>query len=364
MQVRNRILNPIGASSMRRNLSVVVALSALCIVPIVGCNRTHSPDIVADVNGKKITRTDLEKYYRNNLGDAQQEPVGEQANIVRLSILRTLIDDEIRMQRAAKLNLTATDEEVDAKLNEIKSPYTQEEFNQRLKAKNITVDDLRRDLRRQITTEKLDNKEIISKINISDSDISGYYAAHKADFNLIEPTFHLAQIIVTSVPAPQAGNLQNSKATNDAEAKKKIESLHNRLDSGEDFANVAMNFSEAPNTANNGGDLGFIPESQLHADQEVYAAVSKLKAGDITPILPFRDSSDPKRIMGYAIYKLIAKDAAGQRELNDPRVQQAIRQLLRDSRAQLLKNAYYEVLRNQAKVQNYFADEIFKNGAK
>ena len=67
--------------------------------------------------------------------------------------------------------------------------------------------------------------------------------------------------------------------------------------------------------------------------------------------------------MGYAVYKLIDREVAGQRQLNDPRVQQAIRQQLRDSRDQLLKNAFLEMLRNQARVENYYAEEVFRNGA-
>jgi peptidyl-prolyl cis-trans isomerase SurA len=67
--------------------------------------------------------------------------------------------------------------------------------------------------------------------------------------------------------------------------------------------------------------------------------------------------------VGYATYKLIAREPAGQRELNDPRVQQTIRQTLREGHAQLLKNAYFEVLEREAKVHNYFADQILKQGA-
>ena len=75
------------------------------------------------------------------------------------------------------------------------------------------------------------NKEINSKITVSDADISNYYAQHKTEFNLIETQYHLAQIQVTGVASQQPGNLQGSKATNDAEAKKKIQALKNRLDS-------------------------------------------------------------------------------------------------------------------------------------
>jgi peptidyl-prolyl cis-trans isomerase SurA len=49
--------------------------------------------------------------------------------------------------------------------------------------------------------------------------------------------------------------------------------------------------------------------------------------------------------------------------LNDPRVQQAIHQLLHEGRAQLLKNAYFEMLHDEAKVHNYLADQILKEGA-
>jgi hypothetical protein len=60
---------------------------------------------MATVNGKDILRAEVEKYYKASLGDNPQEPSTEQANIVRLSILHQLIEDEILQQRAAKLNL-------------------------------------------------------------------------------------------------------------------------------------------------------------------------------------------------------------------------------------------------------------------
>jgi peptidyl-prolyl cis-trans isomerase SurA len=317
---------------------------------------------VATVNGHPLMRADLEKYYQNSLGDAQQQPSPEQADNLRLNILHQLIDDEIMQQRAAKLGLQATDEEVDAKLAELKAPYTEEEFDERLKAKNITIDDLKHDLRRTLTSDKVLNKEINSKINITDADITNYYADHKSEFNLVETEYHLAQIVVTSQAAEDAGNLQNSKATNDADAKKKIQALHNRLESGEDFGALAMNFSEDSQTASNGGDMGFIGESQLQRDPNVYNSILKLKAGDISEIQPIFDPQTNK-VMGYAIFKLISREPAGQRDLDDPRVQAAIRQELRDGRSQLLKNAYFEMLRDQARVENFLAEDIFKNDA-
>jgi peptidyl-prolyl cis-trans isomerase SurA len=319
---------------------------------------------MATVNGKDILRSELEKFYKANLGDNTQKPSPEQADIVRLNILRGMIEDEILWQRATKLNLAASDEDVNAKLTEMKAPYTQEEFDKQLQARNLTLDDLKRELRRQLTKTKLLNKEIESKINITDAEISAYYAGHKAEFNLIEPQYHLAQIVVFSAPSQQAANLQNNKALGDTDARKKIQTLHSKLDGGEDFGAVAQNFSEEPNTASNGGDMGFIRESQLHGDAEVYNAISKLKPGQITDVLPvYAGSPSGRRTIGYAIFKVIAREPAGQRELNDPAVQQVIRQGLRENHAQLLRNAYFEMLHNEAKVHNYFADEILKQAS-
>jgi len=320
---------------------------------------------MATVNGKQILNSEIDRIYKQSLGDTTQTPSPEQVSIVRLNILRGLIDDEILQQRAAKLNLVATDEEVNAKLTDMKAPYTQEEFDRQLKEKSLTLDDLRRDLRRTLTKNKLINKEIESRINITDGEISGYYNAHKSEFNLIEPQYHLAQILVTNEANKQVNNLQNSKAANDTEAKKKIQMLRNRLDSGEEFASVATSFSEDPSSSSNGGDSGFVYETQLKTNfPDVYAAVSKLKANQYTDTLPLtRVEGSSRKVVGYAIYQLIERRPAGQREMSNPQVQQNIRQLLRDNHAQLLQNAYYEMLHNDSKIHNYLAEEILKQGA-
>jgi peptidyl-prolyl cis-trans isomerase SurA len=343
---------------------VPLALILAAGVTSVGCNSGHKADVVATVNGHAIMRSELDKGYQAQLGEApqQRQLPQEQADSLRLNVLRELIDEEIIEQRATKMNLTATNEEVDAKFAEMKARYPEDQFQERLKASNQTVDDLKRALRRNLTINKLLNKEINSKITVTDADVANYYNQHKAEFNLIETQYHLAQIQVTDVPSAQPGNLQNSKATNDAEAKRKIQALKNRLDSGEDFGTIAMNFSEQPETAPNGGDMGFVGESQMHADPAIYNAITKLKPGEVTEILPIIDPQTKKPV-GYAIYKLLSRDPPGQRDLNDPRVQQAIRQQLQQGRSQLLKAAYLEMVHDQAKVENFFAEQIFKNDA-
>ena len=359
-----RTTEKVRGKAVGAGVSIRIAMTmTVLLLPVAGCDRGHGADVMATVNGHAIMRPELEKAYAAQLGDAQQQPSHDQADSLRLTVLQQLIDEEIVQQRAAKMNLTATNEEVDAKVAEMKAPYSEEQFQQRLQASNHTLDDVKHDLRRSLTINKLLNKEINSKITVSDSDISAYYAQHKSEYNLIEPQYHLAQIQVTSVPSTQPGNLQGSKATNEVEAKKKIQALKNRLDSGEDFGALALNFSERPETASGGGDMGFVTESQMHADPQVFAAVSKLKAGQTTDILPMLDQTT-KKPMGFSIYKLIAREPAGQRDLNDPQVQQAIREQLRNGRSQLLKNAYFEMLRDQAKVENFLAEQVFKNDAR
>jgi peptidyl-prolyl cis-trans isomerase SurA len=343
------------------------AAAALCLVLLAGCKTKPNADVVATVNGHAIMRSEMEKMYLAQLGDAaqqqQEQPSGEQADSLRLGVLRELIDEEIVQQRAAKMNLVATDADVDAKLAEMKAPYTEEQFDARLKASSHTIDDVKHDLRRSLTIDKLLNKEINSKITISDSDIHNYFDHHKAEFNNIETQYHLAQILVTSDPSQRANNLQGSKAGNDDEARKKIAALRNRIDSGEDFGSLAMNFSENPQNSSSGGDMGSISESQLRSNPTVFAAISNLKPGGVTGIIPFPDPTDPKKIGGYAIFQLLSRDPAGQHNVTEPQIQQRIRQGLRDARSQLLKGAYFEMLRDQSKVENYFAEQIFKNDA-
>jgi peptidyl-prolyl cis-trans isomerase SurA len=122
-----------------------------------------------------------------------------------------------------------------------------------------------------------------------------------------------------------------------------------------------MNYSEDPETSNNGGDLGRVPESALkNADPSTREAVLKLKPAQYTPVIPMINPANHQPY-AYMIVKLLDKEPAGQRDLSDPRMQQAIRQQLRDRREQLLKAAYYESLRDDAKVRNYYSEEVLKN---
>lgn len=352
---------------MQKSARLFSLLLASSFVVLTGCRQVQQNGVVATVNGHPILRADLDKLYNANLANNPQPQAAttDAADSLRLNILHELILEEIVEQRAAKLGLTATDAEIDAKLTEVKAPYTDEQFRQKLQQSGQTLDSLRRTLRRSLTFEKLLNKEINSRIAVTDTDVTSHYNAHKAEFNLIEPQYHLAGIQVTGQSTQQVNNLQNNKASGDADARRKIQALKNRIDAGEDFGMLASQFSENPNTNSNGGDMGFVYETQMKqaTDPVTYAALAKLKPGETTEILPLFDGQT-KRQAGYVVYKLISKEPAGQRDLSDPRVQQSVRQQLHDSRAQLLKNAYLEILTDETKVRNFYAEEVFKETVK
>jgi peptidyl-prolyl cis-trans isomerase SurA len=83
----------------------------------------------------------------------------------------------------------------------------------------------------------------------------------------------------------------------------------------------------------------------------------KLKPGQYSAVIAVVNPAT-RQPVGYRIVKLVSKEPAGQREFGDPRVQQAIRSQLHDRREQLLKAAYYEVLRDTAKVENFYAKKV------
>lgn len=321
---------------------------------LLSCKRAASDNVAATVNGRVVTFADLDKQFQSQFMSSGDRPSDDQMLIQKLEVLRTLVDNQIMLQRAEKLGLMATDADVDAKLTELKSPFTQEEFQRQLAARKMSLDDLKAQLRQDLSIQKLFNKEITSHISITDKDVTEFYQANKPSFNFPEPQVHMAQILVTSTPDPSVRNLKNDKAQNEEQAKKKIEAIVARLKQGEDFATVAQNFSEDPNSAQNGGDLGFVPESALEkANAELRKAVMAMSPGQVTPIIWTAE--------GYRVLKVISKEPAGQRELADPRVQQSIRETLLNRKDQLLRAAYYEVARNEAKVTNYFAQSVSQN---
>jgi len=337
----------------------LLPLGTMLLAAAAGCKEQaqHAPDVWAIVNGKEIKRAEVDKYYRTRVNAEGQEPSQEESLSLKLNVLDELIYNEILLEKAKKLNLEASDGEVEDKFTEIKGPYTEDEFQRRLKDQAISVDDLKSDLRRQLSIQKLLNREVVAKISITDQDVTDFYNANKAQFNVAEPQYRIAQILVTPRKEPQIRNRKNDDATNEAEAQRKVKMLMDRLNSGADFGQLAMDYSEDMNTAGTGGDLGYVPESALNqSDPALKKIVVGMKPGQVSAPIQLKE--------GYRILKLITRESPGLRGISDPQVQQTIRDTLRNRKEQLLRSAYQALARDEARITNYLAQQVIEAAGK
>jgi peptidyl-prolyl cis-trans isomerase SurA len=354
------------AHGPRKGMARVAAwLPAVAVALAIGagCRQKSQPgpDVWAVVNGQEIKRDEVEKYYRTRVNPDGQEPSQEEALSLKLNVLDELINNEILLERAKKLNLEASDGEVEDKFTEMKSPYTEEEFQRQLKERGVTVDDLKNDLRRQLSITKLLNHEVVAKITITDQDITDAYNANKAQFNIAEPRYRISEIVVTPRKEQQIRNLKNDDATNMAEAQRKVKMLEDKLSSGADFAQLATDYSEDMNSAAMGGDLGYVPESALNqSDPILKKAVLGMQPGQVSAPVAIQSKDGPRIV----ILKLISRESPGQRSLNDPQVQQTIRDSLRNHKEQLLRAAYLTIARDESHVTNYLAQQIIESAGK
>ena len=354
-------VNRFHRSGMIRRGALLLPAAILAVSWFAGCKQPehHAPDVWAVVNGTEIKRDEVEKYYRTRINPEAQETSPEEVLSGKLNVVEQLINNEILLERAKKLNLEASDGEVEDKFTELKSGYTEDEFQRKLKEGGMSVDDLKKDLRRQLSIQKLLNREVAAKVTITDQDVVDFYNTNRNQFNVAEPQYRISQIVITPRKDPMIRNRKNDDATNDAEAQRKAKMLEDKLNSGADFAQLAMDYSEDPNTAATGGDLGYISESSLNAPQTdplLKKMVLALKPGQVSPPVQLRDS--------VRILKLVAREAAGQRGVNDPQVQQMIRDTLRNRKEQLLRNAYLAVARDEAHVTNYLAIQVVETAGK
>jgi len=356
LRKRNSAAKPLPFAA---SLLFPAALFLAALFSLAGCKSSTAPaaDVWAVVNSKEIKRDEVDKYYRTRISPEGQEPSQEEALSLKLNVIDELINNEILLERAKKLNLEASDGEVEDKFTEFKSPYTEEEFQRQLKERGVTVEDLKNTVRRELSIQKLINREVVSKVVITDQDIAEFYNANRPQFNVAEPQYRIAQIVVTPRKEPQIRNRKNDDATNEAEAQRKVKMLVDRLNSGADFSQLAMDYSEDMNSAATGGDLGYVPESSLNqSDPALKKLVIGLKAGQVSPPIVLKDS--------IRILKLVTREAPGLRGLTDPQVQQSIRDTLRNRKEQLLRASYLAVARDDARVTNYLARQVLESNGK
>jgi peptidyl-prolyl cis-trans isomerase SurA len=308
-----------------------------------------APDVWAVVDGREIRKDDVERAYRH-VAPLSPVPSEDEALAAKLRILNDLLDQDILLQRARALKVEVTDAELEKAFAERKSNMPEEAFQKELAQRGLTPDDMKRALGRELTVQKLLQQEVGSKVSISDQTIREFYDQNRAQFNVAEIRYRIAQIVVTPVRDSQIRNRTNDDAATPAEAQRKAQMLMERLKGGADFAALAMDYSEDPQSAPQGGDLGFVPVSGLdRVAPELRKAVLNANPGSVTAVSGGG---------AHTLVLVVAREAAGQRDLGTPGVKEGITDLLRGRREQLLSAAYIAAARNDVKVVNYLARQL------
>lgn len=218
----------------------------------------------------------------------------ETVKIAGHDVLQRMIDQQVIEQSAKKLNITATDAEVNEELTNLKSQFpSEDQFQQTLQGQGMSMKDLTQQLRAKVLLNKIATKDV----KISDADVKKYYDEHGKDFEQPEQV-HARHILVDT----------------EAEAK----AIADQLKKGTDFAQLAKEKSKDTSSGANGGDLGFFGKGQMVPEFD--KVVFDLKPNQI---------SDPvKTQFGYHIIQLIEKKDAKKLTLEEarPQIEKALKQ--------------------------------------
>ena len=191
---------------------------------------------------------------------------------------------------------------------------------------------------------------------MSDEEVTNFYNSNKAQFTVAEESYRVGQIVVTPRREPQQVNRTGNDATSPEEAVFKVRMIMERLKSGAQFSDVALDYSEDPQTAQRGGDLGLLPVSQLQkAPPALRDAVIGQKPGNARVVTANGV---------HTIVLVVAHEQAGERTLSTPGVKDAITQTLKNRKEQLLRTAYLSAARGDADVVNYQARRVVEAGGK
>ena len=346
---------------MHRLLFVFLSMVSLSFA--TACRSTSAPpaqtaasaDTWAVVDGREITRADVDRAYQRS-GTASQGLAEEEILAAKLSVLDDLILQDILIAKAGPLKVELADSELDKAFADAKKNIPDDAFQQELTKRGVTAAEMREGLRREMLAQKVIEHDVTSKITVTAQEVSDFFLANRNQFNLPEEAYHLAQIIVTPVREPQVANRTGDDATTPQAAAEKVKMLMERLKAGANFAELAMGYSEDPETAPRGGDLGLVPMSRLkQAPPQLQRVVLKKEPGTVNVAS-----------MGgaHTLVLVVAHEQAGQRDLSTPGVNDRITEALKARKEQVLRAAYLTAARSDAEVVNHLARRIVEGQGK
>ena len=272
---------------MKKRLAII--LSYLLCISSVGCSsKINANEVVAKVNGNDITvkqfqstlalyKQSLESMYGSTIWDTEVEEGVKYKDKFKDIMLDQMIDIEAVCEQARKEKLVPTKEEVDKAFNDLKKNIdADKEYKNQLKEMGIDDTYLRNQQEQDLTIQKY--KENFDKnVKITDEEMKKYYEEHKKDYYKDE--VKASHILISTVD-------DNGKPLSEAkkkEAKKKAEEVLKKAKSGEEFSELAKEYSDDPGSAANGGDLGYFTKGQMV--QPFEEAAFSLKPGEISGLV-------------------------------------------------------------------------------
>jgi len=284
---------------------------------------------VAEVNGKVITREDLDKAVEElkaQYGDSLPAADSPEYAELQKQVAERLVNEEILWFEADERNLTVTDEEINQQLDQYKEQSGGEEaFNQKLTDNNLTIDRLKDQIRKSLLFQKLYPEVTADAPPVTDEQALKYYNENPTQF--VQPEMRTVSHILVADEA----------AANAVKA---------RLDAGEDFATVAKEVSTDPGSKDKGGDLGEVPAEGSGFVPEFETAMNGLAVGQVS--VPVKSS------FGYHIIKVTAVKPAGTQSFDE--VKEELKQGLAMENQRTAFEAWFESVKDNYTV--VFAPEF------
>ncbi len=246
--------------------------------------------IVAIVDQTVVTEQELADRIRTVTAQFKKQGTELPAeNILRKQILERLISDTLQLQYAAQTGLKIDDNQLDKTIERIaeQNQMSLTEFGEALAKDGVSMSKFRADIRSEITIARLREREVDSRVTVSESEIDNYLTTQAAN-NESQDEFEISHILIRT---PEEG------ATEDIQkAKTKVDEAIKALKAGTSFAKVSASFSDAPN-ALEGGNLGWKSGSQMPA--LFLDALKAMQVGDLSQ--PLRSPN------GFHLLKLTNK---------------------------------------------------------
>jgi peptidyl-prolyl cis-trans isomerase SurA len=309
--------------------------------------------ILVKVNGEILTKTDLEQrqimVLRQRNPQVAQDDAALKKALAEITpqLLVDTIDEMLLTQRGRELGYRLSDDQFRQILDNIKKENkldNEEQFQTALKQEGMTLEDLRRSIERRMLIDRVQQVEVMQKIGITEDEAKKYYSEHPDEFT--SPAAVTLREILITVPEATVGGQRGVNVGADEEAKEKAEAARARITSGEDFAKVAGEVSDAPSKAN-GGLIG--PVNQHELAPAFAQLLEKVQPGEVSP--PIRT---PR---GYQIIKLEARSASSVQAFEQVRDLIADKVFNQKRQAELEK--YLKRLRAQAIIE-WKSDELRK----